>query len=186
MEREEKVQVCIEMKTTGMSLANVLCRNAECDSHGRTPNVKRFTARVLLLFYLGGLTACSGWWPGDAKCSEDFKFQTFSPDRRYVADVFDSNCGATSSVVRHVNLRLSTEGLSPDARGLINNGLVLAVKHRPDIKLNWETPKSLLIECAGCTDEAIYRQEKQWQDVTINYRISGMTPDGTPTANSNK
>jgi hypothetical protein len=104
-------------------------------------------------------------------CSEEIKAEVASPDRRVTAILFERNCGATTSYIAHVNLRLSDGEFRGDSYGVIKEGQVFVIRREAQgIKLVWETPSKLVIECPGCLGNPNQKKEDRWQDVGVELR----------------
>jgi hypothetical protein len=99
-------------------------------------------------------------------CQDVIKFETMSPDGKYIATLFVRNCGATTSFSTSVNLRSKSEKFSGD------EGRILIIKGRPQIKIAWDDNMKLHFECDECEKNNIFKQETSWKDITISYRFS--------------
>src|SRR5207245_2636366 len=81
----------------------------------------------------------------DYACSEAVQTTVPSPDKRYVAVLFEENCGATSPFSYHVNLRETTHTFNVGERAIIQDGMVFDCTHIEDqITMTWKGPKRLL------------------------------------------
>jgi hypothetical protein len=108
-------------------------------------------------------------------CSEAVQATVPSPDKRYVAVLFEQNCGATSAFSYHVNLRETTHTFNVGGRAIIQDGMVFDCTHIEDlITMTWKGPKWLLIKYPRGD---VFREAKSWRDVTIIYRPYGKKVD---------
>ena len=105
---------------------------------------------------------------GCGLCGEEIKHEVKSPNGKYVATVFERNCGATTPYITHLNLRESGEDFKPNSNGVIVQGEVYTVKGQSEIKVTWSTELSILIETIG--GQEVLGKEKTWNEVTISYK----------------
>lgn len=97
--------------------------------------------RVLLILLL---TGCS-----NVLCSNDIINETKSSDGKYIATVFDRNCGATTANLRIVTLRLAKDSLDSNEY----KDWVFKVKGQPKVDVIWITDDKLSINYAGSGEE---------------------------------
>jgi hypothetical protein len=116
---------------------------------------------VILAF---GLINCS------PLCGEKSKVEVISPGEKYLAVVFERNCGATTGFVSHVNMRAHSDSFSVNPTGTITGGQVFIIEGRPVIELVWKDETHLEIMCSECTAESTHKKEMSWNAVTISYR----------------
>jgi hypothetical protein len=89
-----------------------------------------------------------------------------SPDGRYIATVFERNCGATTDYVTAINIRPSDEPFDDGARHD-----VLSISGLPPVKVEWAAPRALVIQLPTLLGkERLYGQSLFWRDVKITYR----------------
>ncbi len=104
-------------------------------------------------------------------CGEEAKAEVTAPDNQVTAVWFEGNCGATTGHSTHVNLRLSSASFKTDSENRIIDGQVLRTRGQAQLKLIWESPRSLLIECLNCPSDFKPNQKvEQWQDIRVNFR----------------
>jgi hypothetical protein len=129
--------------------------------------------RRFLLVALGAIAvlvvAVALFFHFDPLCGEETALEQASPDGRYVAAWMIRNCGATTSYVHHVNLRLRTSTLHTDFRsGTITDGEILTVPEKSGrVRFCWSGSRRLNIERPD--PEPGLRQLSNWQDVEITY-----------------
>lgn len=99
----------------------------------------------------------------DAPCSNRFLHESASPDGKYVASIFERNCGATTPYVRVVSLREVSSKFDP-AR---NEDWVFTVHGRANIRLTWVDKSELKISSSFTGDAPTHRAK--WRDVKIIY-----------------
>lgn len=102
-------------------------------------------------------------------CGEVARTEVESPGGKYIATLFERNCGATTGFVTHVNLRLRSDVFHSDGNGTIKDGEIFVVRGQPAVTLTWSDQARLTVECTRCLSESIFKQEKQWKDVAITY-----------------
>jgi len=102
-------------------------------------------------------------------CDEQIKSEAESPDGKYIATLFERDCGATTDFVAHVNMRETSERFVEDSNGTVKQGEVFVVKGRPMTRLVWKNNQSLVIECTRSGSP--FRQESSWHTITILYEL---------------
>ncbi|MEO8275761.1 MAG: hypothetical protein ABI639_06045 [Thermoanaerobaculia bacterium] len=96
-------------------------------------------------------------------CADSVKRELISPDGRYVALMFERDCGATTSVSTLVAIRESRKRLDlKEAR------LILSLKESWDLALEWNSPQALTIHLPE--GARTYTKLATWQGVQITYR----------------
>jgi hypothetical protein len=103
-------------------------------------------------------------------CGEDVISEETSPDGRYIAVLFERNCGATTPYVDHINLRLATMKFNTEFfDGTITSGEVFTVARRNEgrVRFGWSGPRHLEIESPE--SEGNYHHQSDWRDVRIEY-----------------
>jgi hypothetical protein len=107
---------------------------------------------------------------GGALCSEEMKHEVTSLDGKYVATLFERNCGATTDFVTHINLRPSEAKYRAESSGNVIDGEIFVVDGRPEITLIWTEAKTLsILSKLEVDSRGIFKQEASWQDVIIRY-----------------
>ncbi len=99
-------------------------------------------------------------------CGETLVRSVVSPDRHYVAELFHRNCGATTSVASHVNLRPCSEPLRTRGDGTVEEGTIYLENGTGVIRLKWLDPRMLRISASGTQ---VFRRESRWRLVTLRY-----------------
>ncbi len=111
---------------------------------------------VILLFV--SLTSC------DADlCGNELIREVTSPDGKYIASIFERNCGATTPYIRVVNLRLSDEKFAPEE----DDDWVFTIHGQSDVKVSWVADGELKITYSGAGDQPT--QRRKWKDVSVSY-----------------
>jgi hypothetical protein len=100
------------------------------------------------------------------RCTEKLGLSETSPDGRYVASLFERNCGATVGLVPHVNLRARSREFVVDRSGAIKDGEVVVLQDPARVELAWKDGAHLTIKCPR---SAIFRSQEMWNDVVISY-----------------
>jgi hypothetical protein len=96
-------------------------------------------------------------------CDNKIKSENPSPDGKYVATLFERNCGATTDFSTIVNLRESSAKLKGEDLGV----LILKGEHKLDVI--WEGNTRLRLQCRDCRPDDIFKQEKTWQGIEISF-----------------
>lgn len=110
-------------------------------------------------------------------CDDQVLSQTESPNRQWVATVFERKCNDPSEWVVHVNLRQATDPIRVGYfSGQAEDGEVFAFE--PESKdqipvLEWTAPDQLRIRCLRCNNSSVRKREEHWQSVRLLYEIAG-------------
>ncbi|MFA0813729.1 hypothetical protein [Microbulbifer epialgicus] len=112
------------------------------------------TLHVLLVLFLSG---CSDL------CSVDLLGESKSPDEKYIATVFERNCGATTPFVRVVSLRYAGSEFSPEEV----DDWVFTIHGQSDINVSWVENTELKISYSATGDNPTQRDK--WEKVIIKY-----------------
>ena len=114
--------------------------------------------RILLAMLLFvSLTSC------DADlCGNNLIREVTSPDRRYIASIFERNCGATTPYIRVVSLRLTDEKFAPEK----NDDWVFTIRGQSGVKVLWVSDGELKITYSGTGDQPT--QRRKWKDVRVS------------------
>jgi hypothetical protein len=94
-------------------------------------------------------------------CDNQILTEVSSPDGRYIASVFERNCGATTPYYRIVALRLAGTKL----RGDRHEDWVFAIKERSEVQLSWRDVQHL--EVLSNERDVSPHAPKSWKDVEI-------------------
>lgn len=103
-----------------------------------------------------------------SECGEDRISSLSSPSGRYVAEHFARNCGATTGLAYHINLRMSTDKFSTNLSGTITEGAVITIRSQK-LVMEWKNDKTLSIKCTNCRPGVKYKLEENWRDVHIAF-----------------
>jgi Family of unknown function (DUF5412) len=126
----------------------------------RSSCMKKHSLIIIAIMVMSGCTLY-------AECSEAIFDQAKSPDGKYVANLFQRNCGATTSLIYHVNLRKSSEQISYDSYGRVTDGQIFLIRNQV-LSVTWRDEKTLVIKCNNCLTEdkpSIY--QKTWENINI-------------------
>lgn len=146
----------------------------------------RYIAIAALVMFLLVVCAIVGgiyWWLSlNPYCSEDKRAAVTSPDGKYVAVVFQRDCGVGVESYSHVNLFEASEKVRPSPiSGRITDGTVFAANwYHEHLKAQWSGSRALLIDCGDCprdpnSPRGATEQKSTWRDVSIRYELR----DGT-------
>lgn len=104
------------------------------------------------------LTGCSSFL-----CGNDILQEVVSPDGKFVATVFERNCGATTPYLRIVNLRLANTPFDAEA----SDDWIFKINGQPKVQISWSDIDNLSISYTGSgeTPTLIY----SWKQVKVNY-----------------
>ncbi len=111
-------------------------------------------AATLVFWYLRTMTL-------SFDCGVETLQEVTLPEGKYIATLFERNCGATTPYYRIVILRPAATKLDAEK----NEDWVFSVKDRPNIQLRWETAHRLAI-LSDQSDESA-TPVKLWKDVEV-------------------
>lgn len=94
-------------------------------------------------------------------CSDTILAEEKSPDGRYIATLFERDCGATTDFSTIVNLREINSKFDPD------DGTIFVVSGRHPVKLIWKSEVELLVICKS---GEVFRSEPAWQNIKVSYK----------------
>lgn len=115
----------------------------------------------------------------DTSCSYTVLKQETSPDSKYVATVFESNCGATAPFVQHVLLREASESFDGEK---VDN-VVFIVRGRSVVDVRWLGTQRIVIRRVPNHDD-IFKEEESFRGITISYVSDWPASDISPTDTS--
>ena len=115
---------------------------------------------LLVLLAILGTSGCEG--NVFAGCGDTVKTEAVSPGGRYVATVFERDCGATADYSTNVSLREVKEPFDPSKQELI-----LTVGGQPTVALEWSTESTLAVVIP---EAETFTKLGVWRDVRISYR----------------
>jgi len=82
----------------------------------------------------------------DNICEEKMIKDTSSASGNYVATMFERDCGATTSIFTHINIRSRDENLSKSGSGIVENGLVFSVRGESGgVSAYWQDDETFII-----------------------------------------
>lgn len=113
-----------------------------------------------LLSVLNNAFSFAGKWEGKILSASP------SPDGRYVAEISQWNGGATTGFETHVGLRRRSDRDTVTG-GPQKEATVAKLFSSPPVKLRWDTPQQLTVECPG---GQLMEHRETWRDVRITYR----------------
>ena len=120
-------------------------------------NVWVIRMKVLYVFLALLLSGCSDL------CSVDVLSESNSPDGKYIATVFERNCGATTPFVRVVSLRHADSEFSSEE----DDDWVFTIHGQSDIRTSWTENTELKILYSATGDNPTRRTK--WGKITIDY-----------------
>lgn len=123
----------------------------------RKPRIKPVFLVVPITLFLSGCAFLL-----HSSCENTVKSEVRSPDGKYVATLFERNCGATTDFSTIVNLRESSVKFKGDDLGAV----IVKGQHRID--LVWDDNTRLRLQCSDCRPEDIFKQERSWKEVEIS------------------
>jgi hypothetical protein len=106
-------------------------------------------------------------------CHDDVLQEAANPGGSIIARSYIRDCGATTDFASIVQLRPTSSRFDPDD----GSGVVLDIKGRHPIELEWVTRNALRLRCASCGSGDVLSRKTNWQEVTITYS----EPDSGPT-----
>lgn len=105
-----------------------------------------------------GLAGCT------LDCGHELVKEAPSPKAKYIAAVFDSNCGATTPFSRQVLLRKAEVTFSGDNE----EDIVFRVKGKRDIEVRWMDAEHLMIRRSLNRDDT-FKAIGNWHRIKITY-----------------
>jgi hypothetical protein len=119
--------------------------------------------KVIALILLVGLGTVALGLFFASDCEDTIKTEVKSPDGKYVATLYERDCGATTDFSTIVNLRDSSARFKGDDLGVV----ILKGQHKLD--LVWDGNRKLRLQCHDCRTDDIFKQEKVWKDIDISF-----------------
>lgn len=96
-------------------------------------------------------------------CGNDVLHERASPDGKYVATVFERNCGATTPFVRAVSLRPAGTKFVPGDF----DAWVFSIQNQPDLDVSWEGDLSLVVHSSSYYETGT--KLAGWRDVSVTF-----------------
>lgn len=118
-------------------------------------------AIILIVLVVGLGTVALGLFLA-SDCEDTIKLEAKSPDRKYVATLYERDCGATTDFSTIVNLREDSANFNGDDLGIV------IVKGQHKLDLVWDGNTKLQLQCHDCRPDDIFKQERTWKDVQIS------------------
>lgn len=100
----------------------------------------------------------------DTSCSYKVLKQEDSPDTKYVATVFESNCGATAPFAQHVLLREASESFDGEK---VDN-IVFTARGRSVAEVRWLDSRHIIIRRVPNRDD-IFKELELFRGIIISY-----------------
>ena len=97
-------------------------------------------------------------------CGRELIKEVPSPDGKYIAAVFESDCGATTPFSRQVLLRKGGTSFSGEDK----EGVVFRVRGKEDIEVRWVDVGHLMVRRFPNRD-AIFKELGDWHGVKVVY-----------------
>ena len=96
-------------------------------------------------------------------CGNELVCEVASPDGRYIASLFERDCGATTPQISVVNLRLSDAEYAPEEI----DDWIFTIHGQSDVKVSWVVDGQLKIKYSRTGDKPT--QRLKWRDVSVSY-----------------
>lgn len=141
------------------------------------PKLKTISLKVikaaLILFGLYIIVVSLPWSCG--MCVEENIGETYSPDGKYLARAYVRNCGATTGLLTHANLRSRWNWFHTEWPGTIKDGQVFANYCWSRIGFLWKDNSNLEIQYEKCAPredgrDPAWKKENSWRGINISYR----------------
>ena len=131
-----------------------------------------FTLVTLAILVLGGVLARRIWtglrsMDSLSSCSESSESQIAGPNKKYTAEVFVRNCGATTGYVTHINLRDAGEAFVADQNGVISTGEVVSLEGNPRVHVTWVQESLLDVQVSSDRSLRDVNRSEAWRSVRI-------------------
>ena len=117
----------------------------------------KLCATLLVILIALFVTSC------DSLCGNEIKDEVISPTGKYIAIIFERNCGATTPYISIVSLRFSDMKFDPEDK----NNWIFEIKGQSAIEVDWVAINKLKISFTG-TGASPNKNEK-WKNVVISY-----------------
>ena len=111
------------------------------------------------------ISAACLWLFLSPNCEDAIKREVRSPNGKYIATLYERDCGATTNFSTIVSLRASTDKFNGE------NGRIFVAEGQFQVSLVWKDDMNLRIECSKCRSNDIFKQEMNWQDISISYYV---------------
>jgi hypothetical protein len=98
-------------------------------------------------------------------CQHHVRSEAMSPDRRFVATHYESNCGATTGFVTTVAIRPASSSFEHRRRDA-----VFVANGQGNIGLRWSEMRELTITLPPAHP---VRRLQQWEDIRVRYAHTG-------------
>jgi hypothetical protein len=106
-------------------------------------------------------------------CADENKGEAYSANGKYLARIYERNCGATTGFLTHVNLRSKWDYFNTVWVVTITQGQVFSIGCDTEVKLVWQNDSNLEIQYRPCarTDEnhKVLLKVEVWHNITISY-----------------
>jgi Family of unknown function (DUF5412) len=119
--------------------------------------------KTTALIALGIVSATCLWLLYSPDCEDAVKREVRSPNGKYIATLYERDCGATTNFSTIVSLRASMDKFNGE------DGRVFVAEGQFQVNLVWEDDMNLRIECSGCRSKDIFKQERKWKNIGISY-----------------
>ena len=97
-----------------------------------------------------------------SQCGNEVLSEAASPDIKYVATVFERNCGATAPYARVVSIR----PVGSEFDGNDMGEYVFTMQGQHDVTVQWTTANRLVIRRPAITGD-IFKEVHNWKDVEV-------------------
>jgi hypothetical protein len=106
-------------------------------------------------------------------CREENKGEVHSPNGKHLARIYQRNCGATTGLLTHVNLRSNWDYFNTGWVGTITQGQVFSIGCDTEVNLVWVNDNNLEIQYRPCErrndSHRVLLKDKAWGNLTIRY-----------------
>jgi len=97
-------------------------------------------------------------------CGNELLSESKSPGGKYIASVFERNCGATTPYVRVVSLRSAGKEFDPED----NENWIFSIRGQAEITAAWASDEEVSISYMGGDGESPIKKSS-WGDVAATY-----------------
>jgi hypothetical protein len=109
----------------------------------------------------------------EKECGENIIQQKTSSDKKYIAVLMERNCGVTTSLVNHINIRLADKDFEKSkSTNEILQGQVFRIPGGFTPQFEWLAGNKLKITCLNCLKAEYIGKLEKWEDVEILYEFS--------------
>jgi hypothetical protein len=109
---------------------------------------------------------------GRMMCGSRTRAEIRSPDARFVAALEESDCGATTGFDTDLMIVRSRPRLGIPWLGRPRENVFTLTAGSSHVSLSWESPTTLVVDCADCAPKDVHVWKRSWKQVSIKYKTA--------------